>query len=228
MQKRTGNSNLHIPAPTLRSLRGASRGRPKPSYIFLRFRTVITDVPRAYGTVFLAYFRLKSENRKHTSSRTPPRVRHMRIASSAMTQLHPVQNASIMMITTNVLDRQPLFANASYAREAIECLYRVQALYPFFLYAFVIMPDHCHFLVRVPAPETIGRIMNSYKSGLTFDLGIPKLWQRRYHLRLIAYPDQTKNYIHQNAVAAGLVECAEDYPWSSASGRWDITELLWE
>lgn len=145
-----------------------------------------------------------------------------------MTQRHRVQNASIMMITTNVLDREPLFANATFAREAIECLYRVQVLYPFFLYAFVIMPDHCHFLVRVAPPETIGRIMNTYKSGLTFDLGISKLWQRRYHLQITAYPDQTKHYIHQNPIKAGLVEVAEDYPWSSASGKWDITGLPWE
>jgi REP element-mobilizing transposase RayT len=145
-----------------------------------------------------------------------------------MTQRHPFKSDHIMMLTTNVLDRQKIFADESNAREAIECLYRVQELHPFFLYAFVIMPDHCHFLIETRAPITSGQLMNSYKAGLTFDLGIPKLWQRRYHIRLIDQPEFAKQYIHENPVRAGIVEYALDYPWSSASGKWEITPLPWE
>jgi putative transposase len=143
-----------------------------------------------------------------------------------MTQRHPIQNDAIMLVTTNVIHRLPYFDDSARAREAVECLYRTQSIHPFFLYGFVIMPDHCHFLVHVPSPNTVSKVMNSYKSGLTFDLGIPKLWQRRFHIRIAKKPFGALRYIHMNPVRAGFCDIPEDYPWSSASGRWDISSLI--
>ncbi len=142
-----------------------------------------------------------------------------------MTQAHSVQNNSMMLITTVTMDRQPFFADPVNAREAIDCLYRVKKMYPFFLYAFVIMPDHHHFLMMVPPPEQISSIMRSYKSGLTFDTGIRKLWQPRFDCRLVQHPATAIDYIHMNPVKKGYVETSMEYPWSSACGRWDIDEL---
>ena len=136
-----------------------------------------------------------------------------------MTQRHPIINDAIMLVTTVTRHRSPIFENSVHAREAVECLYRVKKMHPFFLYGFVIMPDHCHFLVDVPLPETAARIMNIYKSGMTFNIGIPKLWQSRYHLRIVRDPISCLRYVHENPVKQNMVETCEDYPWSSASGR---------
>ena len=125
-----------------------------------------------------------------------------------------------MLVTTVTYGRDPIFERASYAREAVECLYRVRTLHPFFLYGFVIMPDHCHFLMRVPADGSVSNVVGAYKSGLTFDLGIGAFWQRRFNIRLIDDLDGASRYIHFNPVRAGLVTQPEDYPWSSASRRW--------
>lgn len=103
---------------------------------------------------------------------------------AAMTQRHPILNDVLMFVTTNTLARRPIFADPAYASEAIDCLYRLQTVHPFFLFGFVIMPDHCHFLLNVPAPYTIAKLMNAYKTGLTFDIGIGSLWQARYDLRV--------------------------------------------
>lgn len=130
-----------------------------------------------------------------------------------------------MFITTNTLNRQPIFADPAHAREAIESLYRVQEIHPFLLFGFVIMPDHCHFLVQIPPPYTVSKLMSAYKSGLTFDLGIPKIWQPKFDLRIPNDCWAVLDYIHQNPVKAKLCEKAEDYPWSSASGKWEITRL---
>ncbi len=130
-----------------------------------------------------------------------------------------------MFVTTNTLDQRCVFDHPCNAREAVECLYRVQALYPFILYGFVIMPDHCHFLLRVSSPCTVAMIMNSYKSGLTFDLGIPRLWQRRYYLIVPRNSGAVLRYIHNNPVKAGLASSPESYPWSSASGKWYVTPM---
>ncbi len=67
--------------------------------------------------------------------------------------------------------------------------------------------------------------MSAYKSGLTFDLGIPKIWQSKFDLRIPNDCWKVLNYIHQNPVKAQLCEKAEDYPWSSASGKWEVTRL---
>ncbi|MEI8230192.1 MAG: transposase [Candidatus Peregrinibacteria bacterium] len=142
-----------------------------------------------------------------------------------MTQRHFVQNDHRMLVTTNTRDRRPVFADPVHAREAVEHLYRVQQEMPFCLFGFVIMPDHCHFLVYVPAPATVSECMRTYKMGLTFQIGIGAFWQPRFHIRLVEDSSAALRYIHFNPVKAGLCENPEDYPWSSASGRWDVTEL---
>ena len=142
-----------------------------------------------------------------------------------MTQRHPIHNDVLMFVTSNTMARRPIFENPSYASEAIDGLYRLQNLHPFFLFGFAIMPDHCHFLLNIPAPYTISKFMNSYKTGLTFDLGIGSFWQPRYDLRV---PDDgwaTLRYIHENPVKAGLVASPEAYPWSSASRKYDVSVL---
>ncbi len=121
--------------------------------------------------------------------------------------------------------RIAFFSDPAVAREAIETLYRVQQLHPFFLYGFVVMPDHVHILLRVPAPETIARVMNVYKSGLTFNTGIRKMWQRGYHVRIVHDATAALRYVHMNPVRKSLADIPEHYPWSSASGKWDVTEF---
>ncbi len=130
-----------------------------------------------------------------------------------------------MLVTTVTHDREPIFEEPTYAREAVDHIYRVQQRIPFFLHGFVIMPDHCHFLLRVPAPGSISQVMRSYKMGLTFQTGEGPMWQRRFHIRLANNPHAALQYLHMNPVKAGFVESPEFYPWSSASGRWDITPI---
>ncbi|MDB4979217.1 MAG: transposase [Candidatus Peribacteria bacterium] len=130
-----------------------------------------------------------------------------------------------MLITTTVKNRRRIFDDEAFAREAIETLYRVQKLHPFILFGFVIMPDHCHLLVYVPAPESISTIMRVFKYGLTFNLGIGAFWQARFHIGLPKNPQSSLWYIHHNPVRAGLAEKLQDYPWSSGSGRWKVARL---
>lgn len=135
------------------------------------------------------------------------------------------KNDCIMFVTTNILHREPLFTNPANAREAVEHIYRTQQLHPFFLFGFVIMPDHCHILLNVPAPETISQVINTYKSGLAHQLGLGPIWQARYDLRLPNDSWKVLEYIHQNPVQAKIVGAAEEYPWSSACGKFDVTSL---
>lgn len=142
-----------------------------------------------------------------------------------MTQRHWIQNNAIMFITTCTHKREPLFINHAYAREAVECLYKAQANYPFDMYAFVIMPDHCHFLLWVPEDQSISKIMNVYKSLVRLNTGLQKVWQRRFYQQIPINADHAIKYIHNNPVKANLAATAEAYPWSSASGRWPTSPI---
>lgn len=141
-----------------------------------------------------------------------------------MTQRHFTEGYEILFITTVTRHRCPYFAHHAFAREAVELLYRVQNLHPFDLYGFVIMPDHVHFLMRAPT-YPIHRIIGAYKSGLTFDIGISPLWQRRYFMKVPTNAARVLQYIHMNPVKAGLSSSPEKYPWSSASRKWDVSPL---
>lgn len=142
-----------------------------------------------------------------------------------MFQRHPIQHNVPMLVTAVTLNRRRVFADPAYAREAIETLYRVEQLHPFLLYGFVIMPDHCHFLMEATAPESISKIMNVYKSGLTFNTGLRKIWMPRFHISIAKKPPGALNYIHMNPVRAGLAAEPENYPWSSAAGKWEVSTL---
>ena len=144
-----------------------------------------------------------------------------------MTQRHFTQNDTAMLVTTNIKNRYPLFEHSPYAREAVEQIYRTKSSLPFFLFGFVVMPDHVHFLLHVPSPATVSGVMRTYKMGLSFQTGIAPLWQRRFHIRLAKNPHGALAYIHNNPVAAHLVVSPADYAWSSASGKWDIDPLPW-
>ncbi len=143
----------------------------------------------------------------------------------SMSQLHPVQSDSIMLLTSVIRDRKPIFTNHVYAREAIETLYEVQVHHPFFLYAFVIMPDHCHLLIRVLPPGAISKIMNVFKGCSSMRIGLGSIWQRGFHMKIVQNPSNVLRYIHLNPTKIGLAEKPEDYPWSSANGRWDVSPI---
>ena len=128
----------------------------------------------------------------------------------------------MMVITTNIQGRIPLFGDPACARIAVETLYSIQDFYPFFLFAFVIMPDHIHLLVNMPKGGSISKMMGIYKRAVSFNIGQGPIWQSRFHIEYPKNIDKVIDYIHQNPVKAGLCHHDTDYPWSSASGRWDI------
>lgn len=142
-----------------------------------------------------------------------------------MLNQHHLQNGNTVFITTVTRKRQPFFKDPSMAREAIDILFRVQGLYPFFLYGFVIMPDHCHLLLKVPEQSSLSKIVGRFKCGVSHGLCKGPLWQPRFDAKTPFDPKKVLQYIHENPVKAGLVEAPEQYPWSSASGRWDVSEI---
>jgi REP element-mobilizing transposase RayT len=97
------------------------------------------------------------------------------------------------------------------------------------LLAWIVMPNHVHVLFQPVAGWTVATIAASWKKFTArkicdgrWDSGDgphATVWHREYwdrYIRNRRHFEQTVEYIHINPVKAGLVDCAEKWPWSSA------------
>lgn len=92
------------------------------------------------------------------------------------------------------------------------------------LFAWVIMPNHVHVLIEIWEGHPLDKVIHSWKSYTATEAN--KLLKRKgafwfpdYFDRYIRDGKHFANairYIHENPVAAGLVEKAEDWQFSSA------------
>jgi putative transposase len=100
------------------------------------------------------------------------------------------------------------------------------------------MPNHYHMLIRQESDIPISRFINSVFIAYSLALNIRQertgtLFEGRYKAIQIekdSYLFQLCRYIHLNPVAAGLVERAEDWPYSNYREWINMTgkELLFE
>ncbi len=148
-------------------------------------------------------------------------------------------------VTTTVEQRARVFAEEKYCDILIEQLKCWQNHFHFGILAYVIMPSHFHWVVRVdPARGTISDIMREIKSNSAWKIldqleqgeqkefmqlftsaaeGLKdqrrRLWMKRFDDQVIRNQRMFMaklQYLHNNPVKAGLVDCAEAYKYSSA------------
>ena len=151
-----------------------------------------------------------------------------------------------VFLTTTVHDFVPVFRVPELAVRMQELLLDSCAHYGATLDAFVIMPEHIHFICRLSEKTSVDLFMRKLKAYTAKQMlrGIPatlarlfsqqrglnqrSFWQRSYR----SYPIETEGvfrqklrYLHENPVRRGLCVRPEDYPWSSAAlfvkGSWD-------
>lgn len=102
---------------------------------------------------------------------------------------------------------------------------------------FVVMPDHMHAIIWLPAPGQLSSFMHAWKRKSSFHIRnwyrehapnyfegfgegkrfwLPKYFPFEIYSR--RKMEEKLKYTHENPVRAGLVTRAVDWPWSSA--RW--------
>jgi REP element-mobilizing transposase RayT len=97
----------------------------------------------------------------------------------------------------------------------------------FLLRAFAFMPDHAHFVVVPHVSSNVSGTMRIIKGSIARrvneHLGISgPLWQEGFFDRVARTRGQLHayiEYVHQNPVAARLVDDVSAYPYSSGDGR---------
>jgi len=101
-----------------------------------------------------------------------------------------------------------------------ETLEALRKRHNFYLFGYVIMPNHVHLLLSEPAQHTLATTISVLK-GETSKLlkgDRPQFWQTRYFdFNVFTQKKfvEKLRYIHRNPIKEGLVEKPEDWPWSS-------------
>ena len=125
----------------------------------------------------------------------------------------------IYLLTANTLHRQPIFLNWRVGRRVVEQFSRAQAQGLATSLAWVVMPDHFHWLISLDK-GSLDELMCRTKSlstrainQLTGQSG--RRWQQGYHdhaLRRDEDIKQVARYVIANPLRAGLVKRVGDYP----------------
>ncbi len=92
------------------------------------------------------------------------------------------------------------------------------------LLAWVIMPNHIHFLIKPINGVSLSDIMQKFKSYTSHEANKlldrkGKFWQEDYfdrYIRDYAHYEKTIAYIHNNPLRAGLCESHDEWQFSSA------------
>lgn len=133
---------------------------------------------------------------------------------------------AIVFITAVTDDRRSYLARGDDIRLFWETLRAVQVIHPFRLLAYVILPNHLHWLLRPGDDQgNFSAVMHSIKRNYTLNYkkahGIVKplhLWQDRFWDHVVRDADDLQrhfDYIHWNPVKHGYVRDPEMWPYST-------------
>jgi putative transposase len=130
------------------------------------------------------------------------------------------QEIRTFFITAVAANRRRLFQTEANADLLIHLMNDDRAEGRYAIHAFVLMPDHLHFLIT-PAPDvSIEKAMQFIKGGFSFRLkSKTPVWEDSFTKRRIEDPRDFathRDYIHSNPVRAHLAVNPEDFPFSSA------------
>ena len=127
----------------------------------------------------------------------------------------------IYLLTTVCNNREPLFFDIALGRVIVRSM-RHHHEYGFVgSLAFVVMPDHLHWLVELSFGITLSRLMQSFKSYTAREINHrsntpgKRIWQPGYHDHALRGDEEvlhTARYIVANPLRAGLVNRLGDYP----------------
>ena len=124
------------------------------------------------------------------------------------------QPGQVYLLTTVTEGREPVFSDFGFARMLIAVLREQQDLQHAQTLAFVVMPDHLHWLMQLGERIDLPLCMRTVKTMSARRIGRP-IWQRGYHdhaLRQEQDLADVARYVIANPVRAGLVTRTGQYP----------------
>jgi len=129
------------------------------------------------------------------------------------------EQGRIYLLTTVTEQRRPIFSDFHIGRLMVSQLRQAHDQGIVDSIAWVVMPDHCHWLFEL-RQKTLGELICRIKSRSSVTVNNAsqssgRLWQKGYHDRALRREDDLKataRYIVQNPIRAGLAARIGDYP----------------
>ena len=130
----------------------------------------------------------------------------------------------VYLVTTATRQRQPVFLDFRAACAACRCFEDRALLGEARMLAWVLMPDHVHWLVQVGEEDTLSRVVNRLKSASSRQvhrlMGTRgSLWQQGFHDHALRAQEDVRRvarYVLANPLRAGLVQRMGAYPYWNA------------
>ena len=124
----------------------------------------------------------------------------------------------IYLITTTTHQRIPLFDDFKCARYVVHAINYEDCGAT--TLAYVVMPDHFHWLMQLEEGETLDKVMHGVKSVSAHAINKHcqregEVWQCGYHDNALRREDDLKataRYVVANPLKAGLVDRVGEYP----------------
>jgi putative transposase len=146
------------------------------------------------------------------------------------TPKHRTAPGTSYFITTKCWQSRAVFQVAENAEILIDALFHYRDSKAYALHEFVVMPDHLHLILTPGATTSLEKAIQLIKGGSSHQIRKARsqkmeIWQVGFHDWTIrdANDWQAKaEYIHANPVRAKLVQKPQDWPYSSASGKFTL------
>jgi putative transposase len=149
------------------------------------------------------------------------------------TPKHRTAQSTSYFITTKCWQGRAVFQVPANAEILIETLFHYRGRKAYALHEFVVMPDHLHLLLTPTSTTSLEKAIQLIKGGSSHQIRKARnqkmeIWQIGFHdwtIRDFADWQTKAEYIHTNPVRAKLVQKPEDWPFSSASGKFSVDPI---
>ena len=124
-------------------------------------------------------------------------------------------------VVTTAKGRQPIFRRLDYARIVIQAMKTQASQNKAQTLAFVLMPDHLHWLIQLHGDYTLSSIVGAIKSYSAHRIGFP-MWEKGFYDHALRRDEDVisvARYIVANPLRAGIAQSVADYP------HWDAVWL---
>src|SRR5580658_2997576 len=147
------------------------------------------------------------------------------MSKPARTQVNEIAatHSRIFFVTTKTAQGRSLFQTDRMANLLIEILRDNMRAGRFVVHEFVVMPDHVHLLMTVPAESSIEKSLQRIKGGFSYragrELGFKgEIWQRGFSevgIHVDGSFAMHRGYIENNCVKRSLASATEEYRFGS-------------
>ncbi|OGS72090.1 MAG: transposase [Gallionellales bacterium GWA2_60_142] len=130
----------------------------------------------------------------------------------------------VYLVTTITLERNRLFTDFAVGCAAARCFEDADLLGDARMLAWVLMPDHAHWLLQLGERDPLKRVVNRLKSASARHVNRVRgtygaIWAKAFHdhgLRGEEDLRDTARYVVANPLRAGMVNRVGDYPFWNA------------